>query len=107
MDSVSVDPPKTSSRPGRLCPLEQAIGRSVECPRERCPFWEPGGAVVPAGCLFDRLSIDFGRRRDAAELVLALKARLERPSSDEDERTAWAEVYELIRDGLDQEEPEG
>lgn len=103
MDSVSVDQPKLAQS-RRLCPLERALGRSVECTRERCPFWEAGGAVLPAGCLFDRLSIDFERRPGDAELVLALKARLEHPSPDEDEREAWAQVYALIRDGLDENE---
>jgi hypothetical protein len=38
----------------RLCMLEYAAGRIEECPRNGCPLWEPGGAVLEAGCMLER-----------------------------------------------------
>jgi len=35
-----------------------AEGRAEPCPRERCSFWEPGGAVVQGNCLIKRLGVD-------------------------------------------------
>lgn len=86
------------------CPLERAIGHSVECTRACCPFWEPGGAVVPAGCVFDRVPIDFNRRRDVTELVLTLKTRLERPSSVKDEQEARSRLSALLHDEFGDDE---
>ena len=46
----------------RSCALEQTMGRVVACPESECPFWEPGGAVLPGRCAFDRLDLG-GRTR--------------------------------------------
>jgi hypothetical protein len=45
-------------------------------PRDACAFWEPGGAVVEAGCAVDRLALDV-RRPDVASFLLELRERLE------------------------------
>lgn len=53
-----------------------AQGVSEPCPRDPCPFWEPGGAVVEAACGLERLSLDV-RRPDVAAYLLELRERLE------------------------------
>jgi hypothetical protein len=63
----------------RLCRLEQAVGVDAACPEERCPYWEPGGAVLEGRCAFEGL--DFSRDTEAASLLLGLRRRLEGPGS--------------------------
>jgi hypothetical protein len=58
-----------------LCRLHLALGRAVACPAQRCAFWEPGGAVVPAACAVERL--DLHARPDLAEWLLSVRERLE------------------------------
>jgi hypothetical protein len=53
-----------------------ADGRDELCPRERCAFWEPGGAVVEGNCLIDRLGADV-RSPDLAGYLLEARQRLE------------------------------
>jgi hypothetical protein len=53
-----------------------AEGKVEPCSHERCAFWEPGGAVVPGGCLIERLGVDV-RRRDLASYLLETRERLE------------------------------
>jgi hypothetical protein len=53
-----------------------ARGQSEICPRERCAFWEPGGAVVEGNCLIERLGVDV-RRHDLASYLLGVGERLE------------------------------
>ena len=61
----------------KTCTLRRvAQGQSEECPRERCAFWEPGGAVVEGNCLVERLGIDLGAR-DLANYLLETRERLE------------------------------
>ena len=59
------------------CMLRLATeGKTESCPRERCSFWEPGGAVVQGGCLIERLGVDV-RRPDLAAYLLATRERLD------------------------------
>jgi hypothetical protein len=83
------------SEPGyRTCTLRIAAeGRSEPCPRERCVFWEPGGAVVDGGCVIDRLGVDV-RRTDLAAYLLELRDRLEQ---SRDRSAAEAAHRELSR----------
>jgi hypothetical protein len=53
-----------------------AQDRAEPCPRERCAFWEPGGAVVEGNCLVERFGVDV-RRPDLAEYLLETRERLE------------------------------
>ena len=53
-----------------------AEGRPTACPRERCVFWEPGGAVGDGRCLVERLGADV-RRPDLAAYLLDVGRRLE------------------------------
>jgi hypothetical protein len=54
-----------------------AEGEAEICARDACAFWEPGGAVVPGGCIVDRLGTDL-RRDDLAAFLLDIRRRLER-----------------------------
>ena len=63
---------------------------------ETCPFWEPGGAVLAAGCVFERTPLDLSKP-GVADLLGALKRRLESPVSRDDEREARA-LFRLILD---------
>ncbi len=61
----------------KSCKLRLAAeGRDELCPRERCAFWEPGGAVVEGSCLIERLGVDLGTR-DLAKYLLETRGRLE------------------------------
>jgi hypothetical protein len=70
----------------RVCALEQAVGVKVACPESGCPFWEPGGAVLPGRCAFERL--DFSRWPDAALELLRIRKLLDSPVSADAEREA-------------------
>jgi hypothetical protein len=60
-----------------FCKLRLAAECTVEvCPREACPFWEPGGAVMPGGCIIDRVGTDI-RRPDVAAYLLDVRERVE------------------------------
>jgi hypothetical protein len=59
----------------RLCRLEQAVGVEAACPEGRCPFWEPGGAVLEGRCTFE--AAGFGDNRDVARWLIDLRTRLE------------------------------
>ena len=63
-----------------LCLLNKTVGKFEVCPRERCAFWEPGGAVVEPGCLINRLGVDV-RRVDLARYLLEVRERLEQARS--------------------------
>ena len=59
------------------CTLRLAAGSYTEvCPRERCAFWEPGGAVVEGNCLIERLGTDVANP-DLASYLLETRKRLE------------------------------
>jgi hypothetical protein len=67
----------------KRCTLRLATGVIEACPRERCAFWEPGGAVVQGGCVIERLGVDV-RQTDLAEYLLETRQRVEqaRPMSE-------------------------
>jgi hypothetical protein len=83
----------------RICALEHALGRVVSCPESDCPFWEPGGAVLPGRCAFDRLDLS-GRPEVAAEL-LRIRALLESPASPSDEQALRHRFHHLLNEGGD------
>jgi hypothetical protein len=59
------------------CTLRLAAeGRAEECPRERCAFWEAGGAVLGGNCLIERLGVDLATR-GLATYLLEARERLE------------------------------
>jgi hypothetical protein len=61
----------------RACSLRlTAVGEFEQCPRQRCVFWEDGGAVMPGSCAIERLGIDIGTP-DLAAYLLELRERIE------------------------------
>jgi hypothetical protein len=64
-----------------LCRLNEALAVAEECPEEACPFWEPGGGVLPGRCAFERL--DLVGRCDLAGLLLRIRAGLDTAESSE------------------------
>lgn len=60
----------------KTCKLRLVAQSQTEvCPRERCAFWEPGGAVVEGNCLIERLDVDV-RNSDLATYLLETRERL-------------------------------
>ena len=55
-----------------------AQGQAEPCPRERCAFWEPGGAVAEGNCLLERLGVDLASSADLASYLLETRQRLDR-----------------------------
>ena len=53
-----------------------AEGEFEICPKERCAFWESGGAVLTGNCLIERLGVDV-RDKDLAAYLLESRERLE------------------------------
>jgi hypothetical protein len=65
----------------RNCTLRLAAEGTIEaCPRERCAFWEPGGAVLEGSCLVERLGVDV-RRPDLAAYLLETRTHLDQARS--------------------------
>jgi hypothetical protein len=59
------------------CTLCIAAHRRAEpCAGARCAFWEPGGAVLPGGCVIERLGVEV-RGSDIAMYLLELRERLD------------------------------
>ncbi len=59
------------------CILHRAARHETKaCVRERCAFWEPGGAVVVGACLIERLGVDL-RSGGLAAYLLDVRERLE------------------------------
>jgi hypothetical protein len=61
-----------------VCALRIAAGSHPEaCSSARCPFWEPGGAVLPGGCVIEHLGVEL-RTPGLAGFLLETRERLER-----------------------------
>src|SRR5262249_25059293 len=86
------------SRPeSKRCTLRLVAQSRVEtCPRERCAFWEPGGAVVAGGCLIERLAVDV-RRPDVAGYLLETRERLEQAGNLSEAEAAHREFSRRLR----------
>jgi hypothetical protein len=70
------------TKTARPCRFKEADGVTEECPREACPFWEPGGAILEGRCAFDGL--DLSGRRDVAEFLLRIRDGLRTVETDEE-----------------------
>jgi hypothetical protein len=64
----------TSETTPRLCSLELTLGETVACPKEACPFWESGRAVLDGRCAFERL--DLAGQGSVAGLLLEIREQL-------------------------------
>ncbi len=90
----------TSRVTPKECTLRTAVGEREICPGADCAFWEPGGAVVEAGCAIERLAIPVQRNRDLARHLLDLRLRLEEARDEVELRDAHRRFSELLnRDG--------
>jgi hypothetical protein len=78
----------------RLCRLQQVASIVEACPEERCPFWEPGGAVVEGRCAFD--AVDVSRNPELAGWLLQIRRRLESARSQEEEMEAHRLLHQLV-----------
>jgi hypothetical protein len=83
-----------------LCALHHAEGTIEACPGSSCPFWEDGGAVVPAGCSFERLGLEFETRPGLARWLLGIRGQLEGAQTEEDVVAAHRLVNEFLPPGL-------
>lgn len=72
----------------QLCHLEEAVGREVPCPEERCGFWDNGCAV--AG-----IRPDYSTNPRLAEFLLMFRRRIEAEAP-----TPLPSVRELLPPGL-------
>ena len=79
-----------------LCALQFAAGRIEACPGGGCPFWEEGGAVLPGGCMIQRLALDLERRPELAHALLQVRRKLDLALSKEDEDEAKSLFYRLV-----------
>jgi hypothetical protein len=80
-----------------LCRFQSALGRVEVCPEERCPFWEPGGAVLEGGCAFERL--DHSDSPELAAWHMRIRRMLEAASTREQEQQAWRLFSRLVNEG--------
>jgi len=85
-----------SQNQSKTCTLRLvAQGQTEPCPRERCAFWEPGGAVVAGGCLIERLAVD-ARRPDVAGYLLEMRQRLEQARDSSEAEAAHREFSRRV-----------
>jgi hypothetical protein len=78
------------------CILRLAADSTKEaCPRERCAFWEAGGAVLDGGCVIERLGVDV-RRPVLAVYLLETRERIERARDLAEAERAHAEFSRRI-----------
>ena len=80
----------------RTCTLRlSAEARTELCPRERCSFWEAGGAVVEGECVIERLGVDV-RRPDLAAYLLEVRERLDGARNLREAERAHSEFSQRI-----------
>lgn len=54
----------------QLCHLDEAVGRDVPCPEEKCGFWDEG-------CAVSGIRPDFATNPQLAQFLLTLRRRIE------------------------------
>ena len=105
MTSVALErllPAQAPAGAPRTCALERTLGRQALCPGRRCAFWEEGGAVLRPGCALSRTPIDL-ERIEVAELLLALRRRIELPAAPGDAREARRAFRSVLAAAFDDE----
>ena len=83
-----------------LCALHVATGSREECPGQACAFWEEGGAVVDAGCVFERVQFELETRPDVARWLLHIRTDLENARSAAELRRIRSSLNEVLPPGL-------
>ena len=87
-----------------LCALQYAAGRIEICHGSACPFWEEGGAVLPGGCIIQRLGLDLERRPELVHALLQVRHRLEQAIDRDDEDEARSLFFRLVPAARHEEE---
>ncbi len=83
-----------------ICALHHTTGTIEACPGAECPFWESGGAVVSAGCAFERIQIEFETRPGVAHWLLGIRESLESARTEEEKASAHRALKEFLPPGL-------
>jgi hypothetical protein len=83
-----------------LCRLHHAQGRVEACPEDACPFWDPGGAVLPGRCAVEQ--VDLKASPELVAWLLSLRGDLEAARSAEDKATA-RRLFDGLLDELESE----
>jgi hypothetical protein len=79
-----------------LCGLADAAGRVEACPGPSCPFWEEGGALIPAGCMVERLGLQLEANPRLAHGLVQVRRKLDQATSRKDEAEARSLFYRLV-----------
>ena len=58
-----------------LCRIEGVLGHAEACPGARCPFWDPGRAVLAGRCAFAKVDIETDP--EVAALLMQVREMLE------------------------------
>jgi hypothetical protein len=77
-----------------MCKLEAAVGEAGACPDERCPFWEPGGAVLGGRCAVEHLGVVADP--PLAAWLLEIRQKLTAASSDDEQRAMRSAFHQLL-----------
>ena len=77
-----------------LCRLEAAVGKAGACPEERCPFWEPGGAVLHGRCAVEELGVVADI--PLATYLLELREKLEAASNEHEQHVMRSAFHQLL-----------
>jgi hypothetical protein len=77
------------------CTLHLALGVVAPCTGERCVFWEPGGAVLRAGCLIERLGVEV-RQPDVAAYLVETRERLDEARDHSEAEAAHRELSRRV-----------
>jgi hypothetical protein len=91
---------RTSVKASRECRPASLAGNREDCPEDLCPFWEPGGAVLPGRCGFEQ--IDLADNPELADFLLRIRHALERARAHEDEHEARRLFYHALNQGQDE-----
>jgi hypothetical protein len=75
----------------RLCRLQYAAHRIEECPEDRCPFWEAGGAVVDGRCAVEH--IDISGNPALVHWLLKIRSELDQARSGEETRSLFYRLH--------------
>ncbi len=78
----------------RVCRLQYVASLVGACPEDRCPFWEPGGAVLDGRCALEQLST-----RDSRTLGTwfpQIRAQLQRAQTDQQRNEVRRLFYRLL-----------
>jgi hypothetical protein len=83
-----------------VCRLTSIDCRPEPCPEDRCPFWEPGGAVLRGRCGFEQ--VDLAGNADLAGFLLRIRRALEQARKHADEHEARRLFYHTLNKGQDE-----